>query len=263
MLEKALKCAVTKLDQREREDNEEFLVYEYPLTIFFNNRELVTLLCTPTKLEALAVGFLKTEGLIDELNEILSLRIQEDKGVVEITTKMEKQIEEKLYSKRLIPTGCGSCGKGGLFFNVIDSIKCKPVSSDLTLEANKVYAFMEKNLNFSELFKLTGGVHTVGLSDENDLLLACEDVARHNALDKVIGDSLLQGISLKDKIIIISGRVSSEMLLKAAKMDIPIVISKSVPTHLAVEMAKELNVALVGYVRDNKMKIYSHGWRVK
>ena len=119
-----------------------------------------------------------------------------------------------------------------------------------------------KNLDYSNVFKETGGVHCVALCDRENILVINEDVARHNALDKVIGESLEKEIYLKDKIVILSGRVSLEMILKCAKLNIPIIISKSAPTSLSVALAKMLNITLVGFVRGNKMNIYSGDERI-
>lgn len=126
----------------------------------------------------------------------------------------------------------------------------------------KMFEFMRTNLDYSDVFKNTGGVHCVALCDSNEMLVVYEDVARHNALDKVIGESLMKGIFLKDKAVILSGRVSLEMILKAAKLEIPIIISKSAPTSLSVALAKRLNITLVGFVRGNKMNIYANGYRI-
>jgi len=255
-------CQVVKFVENKKTVAEDLVVHEYPLTIYFNGQELVTLLCSSNNLEALALGFLRTEGLISDISEISSLRLSEEKGIIEIKNFKQGTLSEKLYSKRLVPTGCGSCGKGGLFYNIIDSIKCKPVKSDLTISPNQIYDFMEQTLSYSQVYKLTAGVHSAALFDQENLLILCEDVARHNAMDKVIGQALMENIFLQNKFIVISGRVSSEMLLKVAKLGIPILISKSAPTHLAVELAKELKVTLISFVRGNKMTIYANEERV-
>ena len=147
--------------------------------------------------------------------------------------------------------------------NFLESLNCKPVESNAEIHIDKMFEFMKINLDYSEVFKNTGGVHCVALCDENEILVVYEDVARHNALDKVIGESLMKNIFLKDKSVILSGRVSLEMSLKAAKLEIPIIISKSAPTSLSVALAKRLNITLVGFVRGNKMNIYTNGYRVK
>ena len=114
----------------------------------------------------------------------------------------------------------------------------------------------------SDLFKNTGGVHSVAIYDNQELITIKEDVARHNAMDKAIGDCVLNDINLKDKIIFVSGRISCEMILKAAKSGIPIVISKSAPTNLSVEIAKKLNITLAGFVRGERMNIYTNPQRI-
>lgn len=122
--------------------------------------------------------------------------------------------------------------------NFLEALNCKPVESDAKIHINKMFQFMRINLDYSDVFKDTGGVHCVALCDSEEMLVVYEDVARHNALDKVIGESLMRGIFLKDKAVILSGRVSLEMILKAAKLEIPIIISKSAPTSLSVSLAK-------------------------
>ena len=125
-----------------------------------------------------------------------------------------------------------------------------------------IYEVMKENLTSSELFKNTGGVHSVAIYDNERLLTIREDVARHNAMDKSIGYCLLNNIDLKDKIIFVSGRISCEMILKAAKASIPIVVSKSAPTNLSREIAKKLNITLVGFVRGERMNIYTNPQRI-
>ena len=121
---------------------------------------------------------------------------------------------------------------------------------------------MKENLTSSELFKNTGGVHSVAIYDNEKLITIREDVARHNAMDKSIGYCILNNIDLKDKIIFVSGRISCEMILKAAKAGIPIVISKSAPTNLSREIAQKLNITLAGFVRGERMNIYTEPQRI-
>lgn len=188
--------------------------------------------------------------------------MEQEKGIVEVKTVNEVINPERFHSRKVnlesfadIEIGC--------YENFFDSLNCKPVNSNIVLPCEKIYEFMARNLDYSETFKKTGGVHCVALCDPNKILVISEDVARHNALDKVIGESVLKNIFLKDKIIILSGRVSLEMILKSAKMQIPIIISKSAPTSMSVALAKRLNITLVGFVRDRKMNIYSNGQRIQ
>jgi len=115
----------------------------------------------------------------------------------------------------------------------------------------------------SELFLNTGGVHSVALGTDEGILLFHEDVGRHNAMDKTIGEASLKNIELFDKTVLTSGRVSSEMLIKAAKGQIPVIVSRSAPTDLAVELANNLGITIIGFARGQRMNIYSNPGRVK
>lgn len=261
-MDKTLGCKVIKIEENIKSDFDELLVCEYPLTIFLNKKKIATLLCSPENLKALALGFLRTEGLITKAEDVTCFKLDEERGIVEVQTDEKDISNEKFYSKKvdLKSIECNSDSNASNFF---DSINCEPVDSNMLLPFEKVYEFVEKNLTYSEVFRTTGGVHCVALCDTEDIMVICEDVARHNALDKVIGQSLMKNISLKDKIIVLSGRVSLEMILKAAKMQIPIVISKSAPTSLSLALAKKLNITLVGFVRGKKMNIYANEQRIK
>ena len=115
----------------------------------------------------------------------------------------------------------------------------------------------------SELYKTTGGTHSAALSDGENILIFHEDIGRHNAVDKVIGDAFLQQIRLDDKILITSGRVSSEILLKVAKGGIPLLVAISAPTDMAVELANKLGITLIGFARGKRMNVYTHEERIK
>lgn len=261
-MEKTLECKVFKIEDGIcKADVDELLVREYPLTIFLNGKKLATLLCSPENLKALSVGFLRTEGLINTSEDIISFNLNEEKGIAEVETKNKDAARESFFSKKIDLESIKDQSIDGID-NFLDSLNCKPVESDAKMHTEKIFEFMRTNLDYSDVFKNTGGVHCVALCDSNEMLVVYEDVARHNALDKVIGESLMKGIFLKDKAVILSGRVSLEMILKAAKLEIPIIISKSAPTSLSVALAKRLNITLVGFVRGNKMNIYANGYRI-
>lgn len=261
-MNKTLECKVIKIEENIKSDSDELLVCEYPLTIFLNKKKIATLLCSPENLKALTLGFLRTERLITKAEDITYFKLDEEKGIAEVETGKEDVYKEKFHSKKVNLQNVEG-DNGSSLLNFFDSVNCEPVDSDMVLSFEKIYEFMEKNLTYSEVFRKTGGVHCVALSDTNNIMVICEDVARHNALDKVIGQSLMKNIFLKDKVIILSGRVSLEMILKAAKMQIPIIISKSAPTSLSVALAKKLNITLVGFVRGKKMNIYANEQRIK
>lgn len=260
-MDKTLKCKVIKIEENIKSNRNELLVCEYPLTIFLNQKKIATLFCSPENLKELTLGFLITERLIREIEDVINFNLDEKRGIAEVEIYKNVISTEKFYCKKVSLQNLDN--NYSSISNFFDSINCKPVESNIDLYFEKVYEFMEKNLDYSDVFKETAGAHSVALCDTEDILLICEDVARHNALDKVIGKSIMKNIFLKDKVIVISGRVSLEMILKAAKVQIPIVISKSAPTSLSVALAQKLNITLVGFVRGKKMRIYANEQRIK
>lgn len=264
-MKKTTTCKISKVEDYKRIDGvEDIIVRECPLSIFLNGKKLATLLCSPENIKALVVGFLITEGIINKLEDMLYFKLDETKNTVKLETKDKTLGRESFFTKKINLENITTEDTKGMD-NFLESLNCKPVpvESHINITVPKVFEFMKQNLDYSEVFKKTGGVHCAALVDEEQMLVGCEDVARHNALDKVIGEALMKNIFLKDKAVILSGRVSLEMLLKAAKLEIPIIISKSAPTSLSVALAKRLNMTLVGFVRKNKMNIYTGGYRIK
>ncbi|WIV12578.1 formate dehydrogenase accessory sulfurtransferase FdhD [Proteiniborus sp. MB09-C3] len=236
-------------------EEEDIVVSEYPFTIFINGEEFITLLCSPKSLKYLAVGFLYSEGFISSISDILSIKIEEEKGLSYVELKNRDLLAEKLYGKRTITSGCG---KGTLFYNVLDSFKSKKIKNKLPITLDEIKFLVKDFSKSSELFLSTGGVHSCALCNTNDILIFEEDIGRHNALDKVLGKALIDDMTFTDKILLVSGRLSSEMLIKTAKREIPILISRAAPTSLAIELARELNITLIGFARGEKMNIYSN-----
>ncbi len=242
------------------EELDDQVTVEAPVTIYLNGSELVTLLCTPEKIDCLALGFLRSEGLLTSLDDLDTIRVQEDKGLVEIDLKSKADLAEKLYGKRTVTSGCG---KGTVFFNVLDSLHSSSLEGTLEIAPDRVISLMESLQDKAEVFKKTGGVHSAALASREQILYFYEDIGRHNAIDKIIGECILDRIATDDKIIISSGRLSSEILLKTVKLKIQMLISRAAPTSLCIELAEKLNVTLVGFVRGRRLNIYSHPWRIK
>ena len=189
------------------------------------------------------------------MENILDMKIDEDKGLIYIDIKNRKRLAEKLQGKRTITSGCG---KGTMFYNVLDSFKSKKIREALEIHIEDIKTLVRDFNHKSELFLSTGGVHSSALCTKDNIIFFAEDIGRHNALDKILGNAIMEGIDFSDKLVITSGRISSEMLIKVAKRGIPLVISRSAPTNLSVELARELNIGLVGFARGEKMNIYSN-----
>ena len=258
-LDKTEALEVIRVKEGEIDPFEDQLAVEYPVTIFFNDQELVTLLCTPTYLEELAIGFLNSEGMIREYDDIDSVRLDSEKGLIYVTTKKKKALTEKLFAKRTITSGCG---KGTIFYNVLDSMRAHKIERPLDITSAQVVDLMISLQQNSMMFKETGGNHASALCDSAGMIVYHEDIGRHNAVDKIVGHCVKNNIDIENKVLVTSGRVSSEILLKVAKLDIPMIISKSAPTTLSVRLARELGITLVGFVRGRRFNIYANGWRI-
>jgi len=226
---------------------------EVPLRIQVNSVDLVTLSHTPARSNTLVLGFLYLEGLIDGLDDVALLRVCDDETVAEVRLAREVDVAALAEQRRTITSGCG----GGTTFGLIDPARLPPVSSTRTVTAAQLQDLMGELLMAAQAYLAAGGLHTSALSDGDRLLVLAEDVGRHNTLDKVMGECLLRGLSPADGILLTTGRVSSEMLLKAVRMDVPIVVSRTSPTDLSVALARDLNVTLVGYVRGPTLNVYA------
>ncbi|MCL0094130.1 formate dehydrogenase accessory sulfurtransferase FdhD, partial [Dehalococcoidia bacterium] len=250
---------ITEQDGTEMED---VVVREFPLTIILNNQELVTLLCSPTNLKYLALGFLASEGFIRAREEVKSILLDDRRGVARVQSVASEgspDVAGDLIFKRFITSGCG---RGAAFYSVADAADAAAVKSKTRISASQVFAMMREFQHRSEVFKNTGGVHSAALTDGERLLIFSDDIGRHNAIDKVFGECLWENTPTEDRVIVTSGRISSEILFKVAKRDIPIIISRSAPTDLAVRTALDLGITLIGFVRGKRMNVYANSWRV-
>lgn len=250
-IEPTERIPVTRLAEGRSFRLEEEVVAEYALTIFLNGTEAVTLLCTPAELKHLAAGHLFSEGLVADREDISDISLDEAKGIARITTRSGLR-----PSSRRQVTSSG--GRGG--FAPVNSLE--PVRSDIKISTAGIFALVESFTAGSVIFKATGGVHSAALCADGNMLVFSEDIGRHNAIDKVFGRCLLEGIGTEGRVLVTSGRVSSEILLKVARRRIPILISKSAATGAAVRLAGEAGITLVGFVRGKKANIYANGGRV-
>lgn len=224
---------------------------EMELTIFLNQQELVTVQCTPNKLNYLVLGFLYNEGVISSLSDVASMRACDDEAEVDVRLT---DADFELPTKRTLTSGC----TGGVAFD----IDVQAVDSNLIVKPDEITSLMKQFMKKMELYKLCGGVHASALCTAKKIVVISEDIGRHNTLDKIQGECLMMGISTADAILLSTGRISSEMLKKAARMQIPVVVSRTAPTGRAVELATELGIAVVGYARGNKLSVYSHPERL-
>jgi len=258
-MDNTVKLTVLRLDESGSSQIEDSVVRELPLTIFFNGSELVTMLCSPARLKELAAGFLFSEGFIEGREDIKSIIVDDKRGLARVESSRESKMADEGVFRRFITSGCG---RGASFYSAADIDQNSRVESDVTISAASIHELMKNFQQRSEVFRATGGVHSAGLVRGGRVAAFAEDIGRHNAVDKIFGSCLLEGIDTKDGAIITSGRISSEILLKVAKRGIPILISKSAPTNLGVKLADDLGVTLVGFVRGRRMNVYTHSRRI-
>ncbi len=238
---------------------EAFLVEEVPLTIFLNDQELVTLICSPNNQKELAVGFLLSEGMIQHHRDIQTITLRPEDGLVWIQTITTIPQTENFLRRNL--TSCCGKGRASLYY-VNDASDLEPVQATTTFSAATLLSFMAMLNQSSQTFQCTGGVHSAGLGRQKELLITYEDIGRHNAVDKILGYMLLHQIQADSTCLLLTGRISSEILIKAARAGIPMLVSRSAPTDLAVSLAQELHITLVGFARGNTCNIYSHQERI-
>ncbi|MCF6095017.1 formate dehydrogenase accessory sulfurtransferase FdhD [Microaerobacter geothermalis] len=235
---------------------EDEIVTEYPLTIFLNDQEFATLVCTPSDLEELIIGFLASEGAIRSYQEIKDIMINPNHGIAYVDLNRPFQLNQQFFSKRRITSCCGKSRQSFYFFN--DARTAKPVQSSTNITPSDCFRLMDYLQKSSTLHQITGGVHNAALCTPEQIVVRYSDIGRHNALDKIFGHCLKMGIATEDKILVFSGRISSEILLKAAKIGVGVVLSKSAPTTLSLQLAEELGITIIGFIRDNRLNIYTH-----
>ena len=251
---------IERLQAGSREKAQDALVEEVPFTILLNGVEIATLLCYPSDLTFLAAGFLLSEGFIGSETDLTDMVLNERGRYVHVTASGAVRMPEAGSTGRLVTSGCGS-SKTRQALGVGEGLP-PPVSSDLRIGHEVLTNMMKQFLKGSSLFQETGAVHSCGICDSESILYRADDIGRHNALDKVVGWSFLNGTSLGDKVLLSTGRASSEVVLKAVRAGVPAVVSHSAPTSLGVALAEQLGCTLVGFARGRRMNIYTHGFRI-
>lgn len=239
---------------------DETIAVEYPLTVMINGEEFATMVCTPTDVRDLVIGFLASEGLIRFFDEIKSIQIDTDQGFAHVELFKSLENYDHDHSKRFIGS---CCGKSRQFYFKSDVQTARTVTTKLTVSAETCHNAMEELQYASADFQQTGGVHNAALWIDGELVVIRTDIGRHNALDKIYGHVVEHNIRLRDAMIIFSGRISSEVLLKISKMGVGILVSKSAPTDLALKLAEDLGITAIGFARRNKMNVYTHPYRIR
>lgn len=238
------------------ESHEAETIVETPVGLTVNGQVWLTFMCTPVDLEAMAVGFLYNEGILQRMNEVADVRVCEHGDNVDVW--LERSVEQPTSWRRT--SGC----TGGV--TAVDLLAKPDVFFDGTrprVRPEAVGRLVEMLFESQDLYRETGGVHTSALSDGEQVLISAEDIGRHNTLDKIAGLCLMKNVWPETRMLITTGRISSEMLQKAARLAAPILISRTSPSSLSIEMAERYGITLVGYARRDRFNVYTHKQRIE
>lgn len=230
---------------------------EYPLTIYVDGREVVTLMTLGTYPETLALGFLRNQRLIQDIEEIASVDVNWSEESVHIATRHGKGIadwEEKM-AHRSVTSGCG---QGTVFSCVLDKLYEVRLPR-ATVDRSTIYGLVKAVAGENEIYKAAGAVHGCALCRGEEILMFVEDVGRHNAADTISGRMWLDRISGHDKIFYTTGRLTSEIVMKIAHMGIPVLLSRSGVTHMGLELARDLGITMIARAKGKQFIVYSGG----
>ena len=241
---------IIRVVQGRSEPAERKVVEEYPLRLRVNGRDLATLVCSPHQLNFLIAGFFRLQGFINSLDDILSMGVCREYGLAELRIQGE-------LPERLQPTLTSGCGTG-VAFNLPQNLVAAGRQRPRSYRSEAVLRLMQELHVKAEQYRNHGGIHSAAVGDANGLLLYAEDLGRHNTLDRLAGEAWFKGFDLQDKMLVTSGRVSTEMVAKAARLGIGLIASRTSPTDKAIDLCEQAGITLLGYLRGNNMEIYSH-----
>ncbi len=245
---------------KEKRLTEDTVVREVPITIYFNKEEIVTILCSPDQIKELTIGFLLSEGFIKDRNDLFTVGHHCEENIIRVEGRPRPE-QKGIMNKRVMSACCGKNRVSFNFENDASLVRVQESTVRVTLDEAIYFAnYLDHN---SPLFQETGGIHNGGVGYAGEVRFTCHDIGRHNVLDKILGRAYLLDLDLSDHVLFFSGRVSSEILLKVAKMKIPILLARSAPTDLALALAEDLNITLVGFARGDRLNIYTCPERIK
>ena len=229
------------------------VITEAPVALTVNGQVWLTFMCTPVELEALAVGFLFNEGVINSMAEVAAVRVCPTGDNVDVW--LRRAVEKPDHWTRT--SGCTGGATSASFTSssptIMDGVELSP---------RMIGELIEALLHAQSLYRETGGVHTSALSDGCQLCVVAEDIGRHNTLDKLAGRCLIDQVVSCESVLLTTGRVSSEMIQKAARIGSPIVISRTSPSSLSIDLADRWGITLIGYARRDRFNVYTHPERI-
>jgi FdhD protein len=216
---------------------------EHPLTLYLDKREIVTLMTLGHAPEALVIGYLRNQRLVDSIDNIASVQVDWETDSVAVVTNNKNNIDDKI-AKRTVTSGCG---QGTMFGNLMEEIDTIKLREDVRLTDDSLFALIEKVRKHETIYKQAGAVHGCALATTaGEILMFVEDVGRHNAVDAIAGFMWLDGIDGSDKVFYTTGRLTSEMVIKCAQMRIPFLVSRSGLTQMGHSIAQKVGITMLG-----------------
>jgi FdhD protein len=217
---------------------------EHPLTLYLDRREIVTLMTLGHAPEALALGYLRNQRLVDSIDDVAAVQVDWETESVAIVTKKKKRNLSKKLGKRTVTSGCG---QGTVYGDLMEEIDAVKLRKDVTLADADLFALLEKVRRHETIYKQAGAVHGCALATAaGEILMFVEDVGRHNAVDAIAGFMWLDAIDGSDKVFYTTGRLTSEMVIKCAQMRIPFLVSRSGLTHMGHRIAQKVGITMLG-----------------
>lgn len=249
---------IEKYDENGIELHEDFVIKEERVEFSLNGKKFLSVMCIALHQEAHIVGFLLSEAVIKELDDVKAIEVSDDGLKVNVVANVSQEGYENLFKEKTLTSGC--CV--GVTGNAEKSFECAFVNTQYNVQASQILSSMRLFNQPSELFDNTGCVHKAQLILEDGSSYSTEDIGRHNAIDKVVGLAIMSKKDIKKSILYVSGRLSMEMVVKCVMHKIPIVVSKAAVTFQGIKAANEHGITLVGFARGNKMNIYTHSGRI-
>jgi len=235
-----------------------FLAKEVPYTLFVNDREILSISTLPTHLEELFTGFLISEGVLAARSELLECHVDDGTRLVRMELDVPDERVAKLEGRGMLTSGCA----GGLVFSVesaaSDSVEPRQGPA-IRVSPRTILKRMAELDTYPGIYSITRGVHAASVADDEKTIIILEDLGRHNAVDKIAGYCFLHGLETRDKLLLTTGRITSEVLTKAARNGFPIIISRSSASAMAMAMAQQFRVDVVTYVRGGRFNYFHHG----
>ena len=238
---------------------DDILVREIKLEIYINGKRFGALMATPTDQEALAAGYLISENLIASPEDIESIELSSDALSVRVKAKINEKRLEQFDEEKVIISGCGRSSTANID---PEAMAARSIKGEVKFNKDEILRQMGQFYTQCELYEMTGCVHTAKLFVSGEQFYIGEDIAQHNTIDKAVGKAILAGAKLQNSFLMVSGRLSSEMVAKAVMHGIPVLVSRTAPTSLGVVIARKFNLTLCGFARGENINVYSGAERI-